>query len=135
RFGARSSAARRPGWQRAARRRCAASKAAGPLRPLMRRVELADGADLAEWREAARALLLDAVPPEHVLWQSGAQDDLLGASLPRLLRDDLAQDGPGAPMSGMQAQAARDRATAGTRTPRVPREFLDLAALVIAHAD
>ena len=101
----------------------------------MRRVELADGADLAEWREAARALLLDAVPPEHVLWQSGAQDDLLGASLPRLLRDDLAQDGPGAPMSGMQAQAARDRATAGTRTPRVPREFLDLAALVIAHAD
>src|SRR5690606_17904502 len=76
RVDARSPAARRSGWQRAARGGRAAAEAARPLRPLMRRVELVDGADLAEWREAARALLVDAVPPEHVLWQSGAQDDL-----------------------------------------------------------
>ena len=44
----------------------------------MRRVELADGSDLVEWRDAARALLLAGVPPEQVLWQGGAQVDLLG---------------------------------------------------------
>src|SRR5690606_35700762 len=86
-----------------------------------------------EWREAARALLVDAVPPEHVLWQSGAQDDLLGASMPLL--QGVARGGPGATPSGSRAQTAPDPATAGARAPRVPREFLDLAALVIAHAD
>lgn len=79
----------------------------------MRRVELAGGSDLAEWRYAARALLLAGVPPEQVLWQSGAQVDLLG---------------------GVAAEV--DATDGGTRRlPRVPREFLDLAALVLAHVD
>ena len=41
----------------------------------MRRVTLDDGADLAQWRDAARGLLADAVPPADVLWQGGAQGD------------------------------------------------------------
>ena len=44
----------------------------------MRRVILDDAADLAQWREAARGLLLAAVPPAEVLWEGGAQGDLLG---------------------------------------------------------
>ena len=87
----------------------------------MRQVVLADGADLAEWREAARALLAEGVPPEAVLWDSGMQGDLLGAPPPS------------------QAGASEVAADVGTQAPdataRVPREFLELAGLVIAHAD
>ena len=127
----------------------------------MRRVELADGADLAEWREAARALLRDGVPPDQVLWQGGAQDDLLGVATPLGVPTPLgsatprlqnaAQDPSPAVMSlfdtavAQDAAAASDRAPGRTaqaagpggaaKSPRVPREFLDLAALVIAHAD
>lgn len=89
----------------------------------MRRVELADGADLAQWREAARALLADGVPPDQVLWPGGAQDDLLGA---------------GADMPRADAAAPPGVAVAPRRAapqPRVPREFLELAGLVLAHAD
>ena len=46
----------------------------------MRRVTLVDAADLDEWRDAARALLGEGVAPDQVLWDSGAQQDLLGAT-------------------------------------------------------
>ena len=76
----------------------------------MRRVQLADGSDVAAWRAQARALLADGVPPEQVQWQAGAQQDLLPAG-------DDAPAGPGAPVG------------------RVPSAFLVLAELVLAHAD
>ena len=89
----------------------------------MRRVALADGADLACWRAAARALLAEDVPPEQVLWQGGAQRDLLDATVAPPLAAD-AQAGGGVPAAGARPARAR-----------VPREFLDLATLVLAHAD
>ncbi|MBJ6983728.1 UdgX family uracil-DNA binding protein [Luteimonas sp. MC1750] len=89
----------------------------------MRRVELSDGADLAQWREAARALLADGVPPDQVLWPGGAQDDLLGAGADMFERSVPAQPG---------VAVARRRVAS---EPRVPREFLELAGLVLAHAD
>ena len=85
----------------------------------MRHVELPDGADLAQWRDAARTLLGEGVPPEHVLWQGGAQADLLGTAPG--VQHDLLADAP-------TTRPAR-------RDLRVPRDFLDLAGLVIAHAD
>src|SRR5690606_27825396 len=96
-----------------------AAEAAGPVRPLMRRVELADGADLAQWREAARTLLAEGVPPDQVQWPGSAQEGLLPATAGLF---DARGDG-GAPR--------RPR----TATPRVPRGFLDLAGRVLAHAD
>ncbi len=78
----------------------------------MRRVTLVDGADLTEWREAARLLLNEGVTPEHVLWESGAQGDLLGTHV-------------AAPSVG---DGRRGNA-------RVPQAFLQLAGLVVAHAD
>lgn len=77
----------------------------------MRRVVLADAADLGEWRAAARVLLGEGVRPEQVWWDNSAQDDLLGG----------------------QAQEAPSPADAPM--PRVPREFVDLAELVLAHSD
>lgn len=79
----------------------------------MRQVRLVDGADLAEWRLQARALLRADVPPERVQWQSGRQADLLPP-------EPAPSEGP----------AARDGAV-GT----VPGAFLALATLVLAHAD
>ena len=79
----------------------------------MRQVRLADGADLAEWRTQARALLRAGVPPEQVQWQSGPQVELL-------LPDPLPPERP-----------ATRAGEAGT----VPRAFLALATLVLAHAD
>ncbi|MBJ7573870.1 UdgX family uracil-DNA binding protein [Luteimonas sp. MC1828] len=89
----------------------------------MRRVTLDDGADLAQWRDAARALLADDVPPAEVLWQGGAQGDLLGV---------MAMSATAAGIAGTPA-ASRTPDAAGT--PRVSRGFLALATLVIAHAD
>lgn len=84
----------------------------------MRRVSLADGADLAEWRQAARGLLADGVAPEHVLWDVGAQPDLLGA----LVAPD--------PSPTCDAQASPAATPA-----KVPAAFLSLAGRVVAHAD
>ena len=87
----------------------------------MRQVELADGADLAEWREAARALLVAGIPPGQVSWDGGGvQPDLLG----------------GLARGAGQARVATDGESGRSgRVPRVPRGFLDLAGLVVAHAD
>ena len=78
----------------------------------MRRVTLVDAADLDEWRDAARALLGEGVAPDQVLWDSGAQQDLLGAT-------------------AVAATAPVTRKSVAS----VPRAFLPLAGLVIAHAD
>ncbi|MBP1474517.1 UdgX family uracil-DNA binding protein [Frateuria sp. MAH-13] len=75
-------------------------------------MRLADGADLAEWRGHARALLAEGVAPEQVQWQVGEQAGLLPANA----------DGP---MPSMAAGVAGS----------VPREFLVLATRVLAHAD
>lgn len=80
----------------------------------MRRVKLADGADLDTWRMQARALLADSVPPEAVQWQAGEQGDLRPA-----------EPAP-APARGLSPPPA---------VGRVPRDFLVLAGLVLAHAD
>ena len=79
----------------------------------MRQVRLVDGADLTEWRAQARVLLREGIPPEQVQWQSGPQADLLPP--------EPSSSGPPAPRGG----------EVGT----VPRAFLALAALVLAHAD
>lgn len=106
----------------------------------MRRVELADGADLAQWRDAARALLADGVPPEEVSWQAGAQRDLLGGAADA--QADRPARGPRSPgrRSGGPApeeSASGDALRRGSPPAalRVPRDFLDLAGLVMAHAD
>lgn len=95
----------------------------------MRRVTLDDGADLAQWRDAARRLLADHVPPADVLWQGGAQGDLLG-DVARPMTDAGVVD-----VATTLTAPAPTAATPGSAAPRVSREFLALAGLVIAHAD
>ncbi|TDU28080.1 DNA polymerase [Panacagrimonas perspica] len=77
----------------------------------MRQVDFPPGAGFEAWRDAARALLRDAVPPEDVSWTTGPQDDLLGAT----------------PISESTGQ--------GAAQARVPREFPPLARSVLAHSD
>ena len=92
----------------------------------MRRIELADGADLAQWRDAARALLADGVPPDQVLWTGGAQGDLLG-SAPGGQGSLLAAD-PGVPPGAVGGAGPPTVAGRAVRSDvRVPRDFLDLA--------
>jgi len=72
-------------------------------------VRLADGSDLALWRARARELLVADVSPDQVQWLADGQDSLLSAvaSLPKV------------------------------RVPlvSVPRRFIALADVVLAHAD
>jgi probable DNA metabolism protein len=88
----------------------------------MRRVRLADGADLVEWREAARALLAEHVSPETVLWEGEVQGDLLGG-------------GASIPASCAAPEVPARAPASPPRILRVPRDFLTLAELCIAHAD
>jgi uracil-DNA glycosylase len=69
--------------------------------------------DFAEWRAAARALLLRGIPPEQVRWADPAEaPDLLTAHEPT-------------PLAGVE-----DR-----RVGRVPPRFIKLAEAAICHAD
>jgi probable DNA metabolism protein len=81
----------------------------------MRLVVLHDGSDLAEWRAPARALLSEAVLPSDVQWQVGETAGLMLAP----------------PVSPPPSSGNAEKAVVGT----VPREFLNLAATVLAHAD
>ena len=81
----------------------------------MRRIALADGASIDEWRREARALLAAGVPPESVQWQAGDQHDLLSSAV----------DAP------PQVGAAKSSAT----PHRVSRAFIELAEIVLAHSD
>jgi uracil-DNA glycosylase len=78
----------------------------------MQHVRLHRQADCAEWRDAARTLLLAAVPPQQVDWQVGTGDSLFPTG-----------DAPLPP-------PARDVAP-----PRVPPGFLELAEHVLCHSD
>jgi len=73
-------------------------------------VHLSSETDFAGWRDAARRLALNDVPPEDVVWQSGSGEDLFATQTP------LPEAPPGA-------------------TLNVPREFLDSAEAVICHSD
>ena len=81
----------------------------------MRVVTLAQPDDFDRWRDAARGLMADDVPPDDVVWQVGdAPADLFGT---------LAPDPPA---------ASADRSTPAFS---VPRAFIDLARSVILGSD
>lgn len=67
---------------------------------------LAHTADLAPWREAARALLAAEVPPEQVAWTGGLLD---AEPIPETI--------------------------GGTEPKRVPRAFVELAEVALRHRD
>ncbi len=78
----------------------------------MRQVMLEGRGDFAEWREAARDLLADRVPPQDVIWQSGeASGDLFGSA------------GAVGPMAS------------GVSGFSVPKAFLDVAEAAVCHSD
>ncbi len=75
----------------------------------MREVRFPPGAGFDAWRESARALLRDAVPPEDVSWTTGAQ-------------------------AGLLAEAGTTKHDAMPAAGRVPRDFPPLASAVLAHS-
>ena len=77
----------------------------------MRLMTLAEQDDFDGWREAARALAAEGVPPEDIVWQVG--------------------DTP----SDLFAESADQPATTPASGFSVPRTFLDLARNVTLHAD
>ena len=84
----------------------------------MRAVALDREADFEGWRKAARALLAEGVAPGDIAWTVGAgEPDLFGVS--SAVRETPA------------AQAHADAAGA----LRVPRDFVELAQLVVCHSD
>jgi probable DNA metabolism protein len=76
----------------------------------MRTVLLRGGGDIAEWRDAARALAAAGIRPDAIDWREGGSVSLFAAQ-------PLPMPPPDAPPL------------------RVPRSFLDLAEAVICHAD
>ena len=88
-----------------------------PFRDESRTVSLDGHGDFAEWRDAARALLMAGVPPKAVNWQErSAASDLFGASMEM---PPLALEMPAAAPSEIT----------------VPRAFIPLAESVICHSD
>ena len=77
----------------------------------MRTVILRHEAAFDEWRDAARTLLLGAVPAQDVDWRVGESPTLFAA-----------EEGP-------PPQAAK------VASPRVPPGFMDLAEAVLCHSD
>ena len=73
----------------------------------MRTIVLTEPDNFDAWRDAARALALLHVPPDQVIWQMGAANDLFASAEP------LAE-------------------TSGTIT--VSRAFVDLAKTAICHS-
>ncbi|MBV1836722.1 TIGR03915 family putative DNA repair protein [Acetobacter estunensis] len=72
---------------------------------------LASHADVSEWREVARTLLMASVPPKDIDWHTGEGGDLFGQSAN--------------PLPKIPLRAAR---------PHVTRAFMDMAATVLCHA-
>lgn len=80
-------------------------------------VSLEGRGDLAEWRAAARRLLLSGVPPEAVEWRQGEEAVA-----------DLFHRAPGELQQAVPSAGASSALT-------VPKLFLDLAAAAICHVD
>lgn len=80
---------------------------------MLRVVRLASVNDFAEWRAAARALLLQGIDPENVAWADPA--------IPR----DLLSDGEASDLAPVVSRGVG----------RVPPRFLRLAQAVICHHD
>ena len=78
----------------------------------MRSVVLESGSDFSAWRTAARQLLAAGVTPDQVQWQTGRAGDLFGG-----------------------CESAPSRARPMQSAGRVPRDFLSLAEMVLAHTD
>jgi uracil-DNA glycosylase len=74
----------------------------------MKAVPLARSDDYAEWRDAARKLILSETPPDQIIWQSGANGNLFGE--------------------------AAD-ASASDRSFAVSSAFVELAKAAICHRD
>ena len=79
----------------------------------MRSVVLADETDFTGWRNAARRLVLDDVPPEDVTWMVGSDDSLFAG-----------------PNDGAVDDAAPSKAAF-----TVPRAFMERCASAILHRD
>lgn len=75
----------------------------------LRTIHLAEQDDFDGWRSAARALILERIAPEQVLWQVEGDGDLFGAPTASVIGADSAFS--------------------------VPRPFVDLARTVICHRD
>jgi uracil-DNA glycosylase len=88
--------------------------------PRGRRVRLAGDADFAGFRDAARLLLRDGVPPQDVVWDTGGRrDDLFAAA-------EAAPSPPGRePEPGAAPRTA----------PRVSRAFLEAAGAAALHRE
>lgn len=83
------------------------ARQADPPGTAMHSIRLAGPDDFEGWRDAARALVLAGISPEHVTWGAGDADLFAG--------------GPPAPAAGGSLS--------------VPRAFLDLAKSVVCHID
>src|SRR5690606_8466055 len=90
---------------------CAPTQAAVVILMVSYSVTLAGETDFAGWRDAARRLALNDVPPQDVVWQTQASADLFGAG--------------GVPLPEVP----------DGKILNVPREFVDSAEGVICHRD
>ncbi len=91
---------------------------------MLEQVVLTAQDDVAEWRAAARRLLIGRVAPDAVTWQVGsAQADLFGSGL---------ASAPGTAPDAAPIDPAMG--AGGVRAPRVPRAFLALADQALLHS-
>ena len=106
----------------------------------MQSIVLPGPADFDAWRERARALLRDEVPPSEVAWTvAGEAADLFAneATPPRHLRVSSRRTSASSDSASETIARASSRRTPGSSAsePRVPAGFVELARYVVAHSD
>lgn len=115
-------------------------------------VHLAHETDFEAWRQAARALLLQGVHPDHTLWQVGQHHSLLAAcgqgsllgsehmGLDDMNSQHMNSEHMATDLFGSQQVDAATRTEAGLKPAqakeiRVPAQFIELCRVVIMHHD
>lgn len=101
----------------------------------MTRICLASESDFAGFREAARRLLAQAIPPAQVTWSvSGRAADSLWDTLPETAVSPASPSGSAGAAAPDDPQA-NGLPTSGTPAWRVPRALLELMATASLHSD
>jgi len=103
------------------------------------RIVLASETDFAGWRDAARRLALEGVPPQDVSWEAVSDEShQTSPSSSGLSRGsaDLANQEQVEPTNGADPRdKPEDDAPVAKSTFTVPRDFIERAETVICHSD
>jgi DNA polymerase len=104
--------------------------------------QLRISANFESWRDAARQLLADRVPPSEIVWSDDRQTEMLPMDETSRISDDPSVGATHASPAYSESstslfggEAHTEAATPASRSPRVPPAFVETARIVACHRD